>query len=209
MTLPQSWQKREPGLDRDAIRELEKLLTKKSTVFEFGTGGSTTWFAKRVGQLVSVEYDPDWFRILYNGVYSDFNGIPTHVKISLASDTHHNLWVISQTTGQQIGLDFIDSIRDYPDDHFDVVLVDGRARVACMLNARRKVKPGGTILLDDSQRTWYQDGIMQMSDWEFNVFGDDQRQSIFFKKPKKDVGLNPMPQNALICIKIYPQPLPQ
>lgn len=204
--LPECWQKRIPGFNQDVIEKLERLINKKSRVFEFGTGGSTIWLAKRVGELVSVEYDPDWFRTLYDGILADFGSIPKHVKVTLKSQTQHNLWVISETTRQRIGLDFIESITSYPDDYFDLVLIDGRARMPCMLNARRKVRAGGTILLDDSQRAHYQYGIGQMADWESCVFGDGQRQSIFFNKPKTDGAVRTSPHNAMLCIKICPDP---
>jgi predicted O-methyltransferase YrrM len=204
--LPECWQKRIPGFNQDVISALEKLLNKKSRVFEFGTGGSTIWLAKRVGELVSVEYDPEWFRVLCEGIEADFGSIPKHVKVSLQSQTQHNLWVISETTRQRIGLDFIESITSQRDDYFDLVLVDGRARISCMLNARRKVKPGGTILLDDSQRPYYQHGITQMADWESRVFGDERRQSILFKKPKTGATAPTPPHNVMLCIKICPDP---
>jgi hypothetical protein len=38
-----------------------------------------------------------------------------------------------------------------PDDRFDLVIVDGKARRDCVLAAEPKVKPGGMLLLDDSQ----------------------------------------------------------
>jgi len=206
MLLPECWKRRIPGLNQDVILALEKLLNKKSKVFEFGTGGSTVWLAKRVGELVSVEYDPKWFKVLCDGVNMDFGGTPKHVKLNLKSGTQHNLWIISETTRQRIGMDFIESITPYPDDYFDVVLVDGRARVSCMLNARRKVKPGGTIILDDSQRAHYQHGIGQMADWESRYFGDQKRQAIFFKKTTAGATGGIPPHNIMLCVKVSPDP---
>ena len=44
------------------------------------------------------------------------------------------------------------SDRAYPDDTFDVVVVDGRERVRCFQHSVAKVKPGGLLILDDVDR---------------------------------------------------------
>ncbi|HYF21606.1 MAG TPA: hypothetical protein VEA40_27340, partial [Ramlibacter sp.] len=50
-----------PWMAFPAIRHLEALLDKSSKVFEYGAGGSSMFFASRVGELVSVEHDAGWF----------------------------------------------------------------------------------------------------------------------------------------------------
>ena len=42
---------------------------------------------------------------------------------------------------------------------FDVICVDGRARVACALASLEHLAPGGVLVWDDSQRPRYSDGI--------------------------------------------------
>jgi hypothetical protein len=34
------------------------------SIFEYGSGGSTTWWANLVSQVVSVEHDREWFQKL-------------------------------------------------------------------------------------------------------------------------------------------------
>lgn len=51
-----------PWLGYSAIRRLRGLIRKDWTVVEFGAGGSTDWFARRCGRLISIEHDPAWFR---------------------------------------------------------------------------------------------------------------------------------------------------
>ena len=53
---------------------------------------------------------------------------------------------------------FVTTIDQYPDHYFDLVFVDGRARNSCIKHAIPKVKNGGYILLDDSDRKSYQKG---------------------------------------------------
>ncbi|MBL0064306.1 MAG: hypothetical protein IPP38_04630 [Bacteroidetes bacterium] len=43
---------------------LKKNLKKDMKVFEYGGGGSTLFFAKRVGELITVEHDEQWFQRL-------------------------------------------------------------------------------------------------------------------------------------------------
>ncbi|MBL0257980.1 MAG: hypothetical protein IPQ03_10865 [Bacteroidetes bacterium] len=43
---------------------LKNYLRKDMRVFEYGGGGSTLFFAKRVAELVTVEHDKDWFQKL-------------------------------------------------------------------------------------------------------------------------------------------------
>jgi hypothetical protein len=40
----------------------------------------------------------------------------------------------------------------FPDHSFDLVIIDGRARAACIQHAIPKVKKGGYLLVDDSER---------------------------------------------------------
>ena len=44
-----------------------------------------------------------------------------------------------------------DAILEFPEDSFDFVLIDGRARVECAYNALSRVRPGGFLLLDNSE----------------------------------------------------------
>jgi predicted O-methyltransferase YrrM len=42
-----------------------------------------------------------------------------------------------------------------PDQSFDVIVADGRARPACLRVAMPKLKPGGLLVLDNAERPWY------------------------------------------------------
>jgi hypothetical protein len=41
-------------------------------------------------------------------------------------------------------------IECHPDGHFDLVVVDGQARKACIAHAIKKIRRGGYLLLDNS-----------------------------------------------------------
>ena len=63
-------------------------------------------------------------------------------------------------------VDYARLIDDYADESFDLVAVDGRARCACVWHARAKVKPGGYLMLDNSDRPFYDPARQYLSDWE-------------------------------------------
>ena len=50
-----------PWWSLSAIRELEKHLDPKHQVFEWGSGGSSVFLAKRCKQLTTIEQDQHWF----------------------------------------------------------------------------------------------------------------------------------------------------
>jgi len=49
-----------PWLNYPAIQFLDKRISEEHTIFEYGSGNSTEWLAKRVDTIVSVEHDLDW-----------------------------------------------------------------------------------------------------------------------------------------------------
>lgn len=156
-----------PWLPFPAINFLDSLLTKSSRVFEFGAGGSSIFFSSRVDELVSVEHDPHWFsetadavakqqkrhRIRWHGVLA-IPVVPVTPIVLPPTDP------LSYTTTDETlsGLSFyeyVTAIDQYPDQYFDVILIDGRARPSCFMHAMRKIKFGGYVILDNAERESY------------------------------------------------------
>src|SRR3982751_5308136 len=54
----------QPWITFPAIDILEKVTDKDAKVFEYGGGGSTLFFVKRAGEVVTVEHDAVWFNVL-------------------------------------------------------------------------------------------------------------------------------------------------
>ncbi len=50
-----------PWVTYSFIDFIKERLRKQHTVFEFGSGNSTFFYAKYAGLVVSVEHDKDWF----------------------------------------------------------------------------------------------------------------------------------------------------
>ena len=50
---------------------------------------------------------------------------------------------------------------------FDIVLIDGRDRVRCAKNAISKLKSGGILIWDDSDRGYYEEGDIFLKEHGF------------------------------------------
>ena len=83
----------------------------------------------------------------------------------------------SSKSGQFGGKNFEDYVKIidiYPNENFDLIIVDGRSRVSCLKHAQDKVKVGGFILLDDTDREEYDKGKSFYNDslkWEHKTLG--------------------------------------
>jgi hypothetical protein len=51
--------------------------------------------------------------------------------------------------------EYVRRIDSYPDESFDVILIDGRSRPSCIKHAICKLKVGGAIILDNADRERY------------------------------------------------------
>ncbi|MGH9890447.1 MAG: class I SAM-dependent methyltransferase [bacterium] len=135
-----------PWLTYPAIVALSRSLTGTESVFEFGSGGSTLWFAERVGHVVSIEGDKDWHDNLQPRLPDNATLVHHHF-----SDVEGYLGQLAKATHER--------------GAFDVVLVDGgadRSR-ACEL-AAEALKPSGLIILDNSDVEGHAPGVAQLHD---------------------------------------------
>lgn len=69
------------------------------------------------------------------------------------------------------------------DEPYDVILVDGRDRVKCIKSAIPKLKPEGILILDNSEREYYKEGIDLMKDWNSISFRQGQPDKYGFTYP--------------------------
>jgi predicted O-methyltransferase YrrM len=119
-----------------AIDFLRDFLKKHMTVFEWGSGGSTIFFAERVSHVVSVESDSSWQSIVQKRL-SDLK--------------------LDNVTLLPCPLDdkgFVAAVDGWAPD---LILIDGKeaegsSRYECFQRAERVINPGGAIILDDAWR---------------------------------------------------------
>ena len=126
-----------PWFTYSFIDFLETRLRGKIKLLEFGSGNSTLYFSERVEQIVSIEHDLNWFNKLGKQ-------IPKNVDLILSkSETAKNY--ISSATDLKIV--------------FDIIVIDGIYRNECCKEATEMLSNIGVIILDDSERKEYQEGI--------------------------------------------------
>jgi len=138
------------GIDKNALfrgdDELFREALATCTVFgEYGCGASTIWCARNTAaQILSVDTSSEWIETVGNATGRPPQLQLVHVDLGRLGD-----W------GRPRDYSRRDRFADYItapwrfDVKPDVVLVDGRFRVACFLTSLVEADPGTTILFDD------------------------------------------------------------
>lgn len=166
----QSWfvGDRLPWWSFESLNAVERVLQEfggQANVFEYGSGFSTRWLAKRSGFVVSVESDLAWFQRTRDLLSNCPNA---HVILAPASTLSPHMPGQCLRCAEIDGCfsDYVEVVTRYPDQYFDLVVVDGFSRNASLEQAKSKVRPGGVIFLDDAQRESYDLGLSLLKDWE-------------------------------------------
>lgn len=164
-----------PWLVDEAVTWLEREVSCGSikSVLEFGSGASTVWLAPRVKTLVSVEHTQEWYSKVVDTI-----GANQKVDCRLRPRPYNTVCA-----------------EELPTRQFDLVIVDGKDRVECAQSSHTLVRPGGWLMLDNSDfntpwsrpifdllntwkhTTWVQEGPDQVGyiapngiEWETTIF---------------------------------------
>lgn len=165
-----------PWMSLPAIDFIKKHLSTKDIVFEYGMGGSTVFFAKRVNKVISVEHDPDWFNFV--GEHLNSQNIK-NTNITCIQPESENFNTVPDPSNYEFCYSstgfyfnsYVNSIQQFSDNYFDLVVVDGRARPSCIFKAISKIKPGKYLLIDNSERLHYQLAIDSLlKEWKRETF---------------------------------------
>jgi len=156
-----AWKNCEPWLVYTATNQLEEYLTKDKSVFEWGCGGSTIWYSCRAKQVVSIEHNNSWFEKVSERVHQLM--LP-NVRMYLRGGNEY--------------AEYVAAPQEF-DEMFDLVVVDGRQRVRCIKTGMPLVKPGGWLVLDNSERSRYQPGIALLTGWARQDYQDRWTTSVF------------------------------
>jgi hypothetical protein len=141
-----------PWWTLDAVREIDDFLHSRpdARVFEWGSGASTLWLARRAAEVVSITHD----NTAYDRVLDRLEGdAPVTLRHVPAQDAGR---VGSRRRGftcQRFDR-YAGAIRAVSGE-FDLIVIDGRAREACLAEAKARLAPGGVILFDDFKRRRY------------------------------------------------------
>jgi precorrin-6B methylase 2 len=149
----------QPWIVFKAKEFLDSILKNDMTVWEYGSGSSTLYFARRVKQVYSVENDKEWFAHLNAQIEARQIKNVAYALIEANKTKEHvlNNKYISQSTLNDGGCfeNYARSINAIPDGSLSIALIDGRARRACIAHAIPKIKQGGYLIVDNSERSYY------------------------------------------------------
>ncbi len=115
-----------PWYSYPAIEYLSGLDFRQKTIFEYGSGNSSLFWAQRCHQIISVEDNAEWYELVSKRIQSNQtillrSGRDEYVHTCLDNDVKH-----------------------------DVIIVDGSHRMACAQAAIEGLARGGMIILDNS-----------------------------------------------------------
>jgi hypothetical protein len=150
----------QPWLSFGAIAYMSDRLGPTSSVFEYGSGGSTLWFADRVGRVTSVEHDPDWRARVQREIERAQRG---NASVMLREPT-------PALESPESFEHYARACETFPDESFDLVLVDGKTRLACLERAALKVRVGGLLALDDSEMPRLRPAFARFATWPSRSF---------------------------------------
>jgi len=176
------WEKRnsdKPWLTPGAVDFLETHLTSDMAALEMGSGRSTLWYASKVGWLISVEHDVEWFERVKGELSAreclnvDYRHIPLdHSEAEPERSRYEPLPA------------YVMAIVDCADQSLDFVVVDGHYRSTCISATFPKIKPGGLLLVDDANM-WPDDSPPVPREWpEVSRTTNGIKFTVIWRKPR-------------------------
>lgn len=143
-----------PLMGRDDIHAIERALLKLGEmhlrILEWGSGGSTIHFTRFLCEhdisyeWISLEYNKRWHKSVVDATKRD-----PHIKVVLFDVGNNHLYQRDTDMDKYVA---------YPstlEKAFDLVLIDGRKRRRCILEARKMLTEDGVVFLHDAQRSYY------------------------------------------------------
>jgi predicted O-methyltransferase YrrM len=172
-----------PWITYPAAAMLSRIVRPDFRVFEFGSGASTLWWNKNVQTVVSVDHNPKWIEklkaeapqadIRHRGINCPVDSghaaileefFQKNYRLPLSGAAQHNN-EHGLTSREFMG--YAAELLTYPRGYFDVIVVDGMARVLTAWLAARQIKPNGIILFDNTERWQYNAAYQFLTDAGF------------------------------------------
>jgi hypothetical protein len=122
---------------------LEPRIKPTFEVFEYGSGNSTKWYAGKVSSITAVEHETAWVDI---------------VRPMLPGN--------AEILHRELGDTYIQAVGERK-RKYDIIVVDGRKRVKCTMFAADFLTDSGVLILDNSEREFYDDARKFMKDRGF------------------------------------------
>lgn len=129
-----SWShdKAPPHLTYGAISFLDRVVNLDSQVLEWGSGTSTAFFCERAAHVTSIEHDRGWSERLPR--------LENHTLKLARVNSANSYRGSAENPYSQLALGL---------GQFDIILIDGLARIDCAYLADQLLAPHGLVVLDD------------------------------------------------------------
>lgn len=153
-----------PWWTYNAIDVVSEFLEARpgARVFEYGSGASTIWLARRAGRVTSVEHHADWHASMRDvlAVRDDICPVDLRLVAPDAAPADDPLYISEKARekGQSFA-GYASAIGAESDALYDLIVIDGRARNACLAHAADHLAPDGMIVFDNTGRSRYMRAI--------------------------------------------------
>ena len=136
-----------PWLTFPCIDFLDNRNLSNKSLLEFGGGQSTIYFSNKVKKIITFEEDQLWAKYIES--YNLANLKLYHVPYS-AAGTLVDKDIINSTGHKQVN--FIEETleRDFNDQKFNIIIVDGLIREAVIKICQKYLHKNGAIICDDA-----------------------------------------------------------
>ena len=174
----------QPWIVFGAIDFLKAILAKDMVVWEYGSGSSTLFYARRVEKVYSVENDELWYNHLER--FLEEKQI-TNVTYMLHQDEGEAKLTDEKfvsKSANKLFRKYVESIDIISDNSLDIVMIDGRARSSCISQSIPKVKKGGYLIVDNSDRDYFANNqeLFHLDKWEAKHFVGQTPYTFSFSK---------------------------
>ncbi len=165
----------------ESIDLLNAYLKPDHRVFEYGGGGSTLFFLNRVNTVITVENNHTWVKMLKDTIGQvehknwEIHAIEGVAKEGQASKDPANPDHFATKNKGEAHLSYeqyVNVIHQYPDQYFDLVLVDGRSRPSCVKASIRHIKQHGWLIVDNMERDYYRTAFGEIFETDFDTILD-------------------------------------
>jgi SAM-dependent methyltransferase len=143
-----------PWIVPAAIGWLGRRFRRHWSVLELGAGRSTPWFARRARSVLSFEDNPYWHRWATERL-ADL-GLEVDLRLMPVEDFPTGIEALDPEAFDLVVIDFLESPQV--------------SRIDALRPAREKVRPGGYLLLDDSDRPGYAEAEELLAGWRRRRF---------------------------------------
>src|SRR5258705_6754658 len=133
-----------PWLTQRSIELLSELLLPSDVGIEWGSGRSTTWFARRLKHLTSIEDNKEWYDIVSKRLAEE----------KLTNVSYHHAPPPGADDNARRS-EYVTLCSSIADSSLGFALVDGSAREYCAEAVIPKIAPGGLLVVDNAN--WFFD----------------------------------------------------